>query len=95
MTLVALEEHFAWDPASDGDVVGNWLRANDTEKLRRLYDRDQLRLEQVWSGALINGRTGERYLDDPAYYPLFESAEAPFTSRHEASPSRRAHTHCA
>lgn len=150
MTLVALEEHFAWDPASDGNVVGNWLRANDTEKLRRLYDRDQLRLDQMdlagidfqilslfdpgvqeysdvadavdmakranyelagtvrarpdrfggfatlatqdpaaaaaeleravtdlgLVGALINGRTGERYLDDPAYYPLFECAEA-------------------
>jgi hypothetical protein len=45
-------------------------------------------------GALINGRTGERYLDDPAYYPLFESAEAPFTSRHEDSPSSR-HTRTA
>jgi 2,3-dihydroxybenzoate decarboxylase len=28
------------------------------------------------AGALINGRTHSRYLDDPAYRPLFECAEA-------------------
>ncbi len=30
MALIALEEHYAWDPASVGNVVGTWLRSNNT-----------------------------------------------------------------
>ncbi|MET0698923.1 MAG: amidohydrolase family protein [Mycobacterium sp.] len=150
MTLIALEEHYAWDPASDGNVVAGWLQAHNTLGYHRLYDRGTLRLEQMDAagidfqilslfdpgvqeiadvgeavdlaqranddlaetvrdrpgrfggfatlatqdpaaaaaeleravtelglvGALINGRTHSRYLDDPAYHPLFACAEA-------------------
>jgi predicted TIM-barrel fold metal-dependent hydrolase len=150
MSLIALEEHFAWDPASAGNVVGNWLKSNNPVGYARLYDRGPLRLEQMDAagidyqilslfdpgvqeetdvpraidlarrandelaetvrgnphrfggfatlatqdpdaaaaeleravtelglvGALINGRTQARYLDDPAYEGLFGRAEA-------------------
>jgi predicted TIM-barrel fold metal-dependent hydrolase len=149
MTLIALEEHYAWDPASTGNVVGTWLQSNNRQAYERLYDRGPLRLEQMDAagidfqilslfdpgvqdrtdvalavdlahranddlaetvraypdrfggfatlapqdpgaaaaeleravtdlglvGALINGHTGGRYLDDPAYLGLFERAE--------------------
>lgn len=149
MALIALEEHYAWDPASDGNVVASWLQTHNALGYDRLYDRGSLRLEQMdaagidfqilslfdpgvqeiadvgeavdlaqranddlaetvrnrpdrfggfatlatqnpaaaaaeleravtelgLAGALINGRTHSRYLDDPAYYPLFECAE--------------------
>ncbi len=150
MSLIALEEHFAWDPASAGNVVATWLRTNNEVGYRRLYDRGPLRLEQMDAagidfqilslfdpgvqeepdvaraidlargandnlaetvrenphrfggfatlatqdpdaaaseleravtelglvGALINGHTQGRYLDDPAYEGLFARAEA-------------------
>ncbi len=150
MSLIALEEHFAWDPASAGNVVGTWLESNNPVAHQRLYDRGPLRLEQMDSagidfqimslfdpgvqeepdvagaidlarrandelaesvrahphrfggfatlptqdpeasaveleravtelglvGALINGHSQGRYLDDPAYEGLFERAEA-------------------
>lgn len=47
MALIALEEHFAWDPASVGNPVATWLKANDPLALERLYDRGPLRLEQM------------------------------------------------
>jgi predicted TIM-barrel fold metal-dependent hydrolase len=47
MSLIALEEHYAWDPASAGNVVATWLRSNDTTAYQRLYDRGPLRLEQM------------------------------------------------
>jgi 2,3-dihydroxybenzoate decarboxylase len=47
MSLIALEEHFAWDPASDGNVVATWLQSNNTVGYERLYDRGPLRLEQM------------------------------------------------
>lgn len=47
MSLIALEEHFAWDPASAGNVVGTWLRSNNPVAYERLYDRSTLRLEQM------------------------------------------------
>jgi 2,3-dihydroxybenzoate decarboxylase len=47
MTLIALEEHYAWDPVSADNVVANWLHANDTDRYHRLYDRGDLRLEQM------------------------------------------------
>ncbi len=47
MSLIALEEHFAWDPASEGNVVGTWLRTNNPVGYERLYDRGPLRLEQM------------------------------------------------
>jgi predicted TIM-barrel fold metal-dependent hydrolase len=47
MTLIALEEHFAWDPASADNVVAMWLRANNTVAYDRLYDRGRLRIEQM------------------------------------------------
>ena len=47
MPLIALEEHYAWDPASEGNVVATWLRSNNTVGYQRLYDRGPLRLEQM------------------------------------------------
>jgi 2,3-dihydroxybenzoate decarboxylase len=47
MSLIALEEHYAWDPASDGNVVATWLHANNTVAYDRLYDRGPLRIEQM------------------------------------------------
>ena len=150
MSLIALEEHFAWDPASSGNPVATWLKSNDPVAHERLYDRGSMRLEQMDAagidfqimslfdpgvqeeadgalavdlarrandelaetvrarpgrfggfatlatqdpaaaafeleravsdlglvGALINGHCQGRYLDDPAYEPLFERAEA-------------------
>jgi 2,3-dihydroxybenzoate decarboxylase len=150
MSLIALEEHYAWDPASEGNVVATWLHSNNQLGYQRLYDRGPLRLEQMDAagidyqilslfdpgvqdetdvaravdhsrranddlaetvranprrfggfatlatqdpdaaeaelaravtelglvGALINGHCQGRYLDDPAYEPLFARAEA-------------------
>ena len=150
MSLIALEEHYAWDPASDGNVVATWLRSNNHVGYERLYDRGPLRLEQMDAagidlqilslfdpgvqdetdvaqaidlarranddlaetvrdnpnrfggfatlatqdpdaataeferavtelglvGGLINGHCQGRYLDDPAYEPLFACAES-------------------
>jgi predicted TIM-barrel fold metal-dependent hydrolase len=47
MTLIALEEHYAWDPASSGNVVATWLQSNNADAYRRLYDRGSLRIEQM------------------------------------------------
>jgi predicted TIM-barrel fold metal-dependent hydrolase len=47
MSLIALEEHFAWDPASVGNPVATWLKSNDPVAHQRLYDRGPLRLEQM------------------------------------------------
>lgn len=47
MSLIALEEHYAWEPVSADNVVGNWLRENNTTAYQRLYDRGDLRLEQM------------------------------------------------
>lgn len=47
MPLIALEEHYAWDPASAGNVVATWLHSNNTVGYDRLYDRGPLRLEQM------------------------------------------------
>jgi 2,3-dihydroxybenzoate decarboxylase len=47
MSLIALEEHFAWDPASADNVVADWLRCNNPLAYERLYDRGPLRLEQM------------------------------------------------
>lgn len=47
MSLIALEEHYAWDPASAGNVVGTWLRTHNRAAYERLYDRSTLRLEQM------------------------------------------------
>ncbi|HTI76012.1 MAG TPA: amidohydrolase family protein [Mycobacterium sp.] len=47
MSLIALEEHYAWDPASAGNVVATWLHSNNTVAFERLYDRGPLRLEQM------------------------------------------------
>ncbi|WP_319448859.1 MULTISPECIES: amidohydrolase family protein [unclassified Mycobacterium] len=150
MSLIALEEHYAWDPASAGNTVATWLRSNNRVAYDRLYDRGPLRLEQMDAagidfqilslfdpgvqekpdvaqatalarranddlaetvranpnrfggfatlatqdpdaaaaelgravtelglvGGLINGHSQGRYLDDPAYEPLFAIAEA-------------------
>lgn len=149
MSLIALEEHYAWDPASADNVVATWLQSNNPIGHQRLYDRGALRLEQMDAagidfqilslfdpgvqemddvasavdlarranddlaesvrenptrfggfatlatqdpdaaaaeleravidlglvGGLINGRSHDRYLDDPAYEALFGSAE--------------------
>jgi 2,3-dihydroxybenzoate decarboxylase len=45
--LIALEEHYAWDPASAYNVVATWLRSNNEVAYQRLYDRGPLRLEQM------------------------------------------------
>jgi 2,3-dihydroxybenzoate decarboxylase len=150
VSLIAIEEHYAWDPASADNVVATWLASNDPPAHQRLYDRGQLRLEQMDAagidfqilslfdpgvqeeadvaraidlarranddlaetvhgtpnrfggfatlatqdpdaaaaeleravtelglvGALINGHSQGRYLDDPAYLGLFGCAEA-------------------
>ena len=47
MSLIALEEHYAWDPASAGNVVATWLDTNNPVGHQRLYDRGPLRLEQM------------------------------------------------
>ncbi|MCV7283320.1 amidohydrolase [Mycolicibacterium flavescens] len=47
MPLIALEEHYAWDPASTGNVVATWLRTHNDLGYERLYDRGALRLEQM------------------------------------------------
>jgi predicted TIM-barrel fold metal-dependent hydrolase len=47
MSLIALEEHYAWDPASAGNVVATWLQTNDPDAHARLYDRGPLRIEQM------------------------------------------------
>ena len=47
MSLIALEEHYAWDPASAGNVVATWLQSNNQTGYQRLYDRGALRLEQM------------------------------------------------
>jgi hypothetical protein len=47
MSLIALEEHYAWDPASADNVVATWLRSNNDTAYRRRYDRGPLRLEQM------------------------------------------------
>jgi hypothetical protein len=47
MSLIALEEHYAWDPASADNVVGTWLQSNNAVAYQRLYDRGPLRLEQM------------------------------------------------
>ncbi len=47
MHLIALEEHFAWDPVSDGNEVAGWLRTHNQLGYDRLYDRGPLRLEQM------------------------------------------------
>ncbi|WP_237570728.1 amidohydrolase family protein [Mycolicibacterium lacusdiani] len=47
MPLIALEEHFAWDPASVGNPVATWLKSHDPVAHQRLYDRGTLRLEQM------------------------------------------------
>jgi hypothetical protein len=39
MSLIALEEHYAWEPVSANNVVGNWPRENNTTAYERLYDR--------------------------------------------------------
>lgn len=52
MSLIALEEHFAWDPASADNEVATWLRTNNTVAYDRLYDRGPLRLEQMDSAGI-------------------------------------------
>src|SRR5690349_4025468 len=47
MSLIALEEHYAWDPVSAGNVVGSWLKEHQRETYNRLYDRGPLRLQQM------------------------------------------------
>jgi hypothetical protein len=46
MSLIALEEHYAWDPASAENPVATWLRSNNEVAYQRLYDRGPL-LEQM------------------------------------------------
>jgi len=149
MALIALEEHYTWDPVSAGNAVASWLESHNPVARQRLYDRGPLRLEQMDAagidfqvlslfdpgvqgetdaaravdlarrandnlaetvrenpdrfggfaalptqdpdraaaelrravtelglvGALINGHCHGRYLDDPAYEPLFGAAE--------------------
>lgn len=47
MSLIALEEHYAWDPASEDNVVATWLQSNNPLGYQRLYDRGPLRIEQM------------------------------------------------
>ncbi|MDV3125987.1 amidohydrolase family protein [Mycobacterium sp. 21AC1] len=52
MTLIALEEHFAWDPASTGNTVATWLKSGNPVAYQRLYDRGPLRFEQMDSAGI-------------------------------------------
>ena len=49
--LIALEEHYAWDPVSASSAVRNWLKergsAKGSQTYQRLYDRGSQRLEQM------------------------------------------------
>jgi predicted TIM-barrel fold metal-dependent hydrolase len=45
--LIALEEHYAWNPVSSDNVVGTWLETHNVTAHQRLYDRGPLRLEQM------------------------------------------------
>ena len=45
--LIALEEHYAWNPVSADNVVGTWLETHNVTAHQRLYDRGPLRLEQM------------------------------------------------
>jgi predicted TIM-barrel fold metal-dependent hydrolase len=45
--LIALEEHYAWNPVSADNVVGTWLETHNVTAYQRLYDRGPLRLEQM------------------------------------------------
>ncbi|MCX2931431.1 amidohydrolase family protein [Mycobacterium sp. CVI_P3] len=45
--LIALEEHYAWNPPSSGNVVATWLQSHNPTAYQRLYDRGSLRLEQM------------------------------------------------
>lgn len=45
--LIALEEHYAWNPVSADNVVGSWLETHNLTAYQRLYDRGPLRLEQM------------------------------------------------
>jgi 2,3-dihydroxybenzoate decarboxylase len=47
VSLIALEEHYAWDPASADNIVATWLQSNDPTAHQRLYDRGHIRLEQM------------------------------------------------
>jgi hypothetical protein len=47
MSLIALEEHYACDPASSDNVVATWLRSKNHVAYERLYDRGPLRIEQM------------------------------------------------
>ena len=147
--LIALEEHYSWDPVSADSSVGTWINARNSKTYQRLCDRGEGRLEQMDAagidfqalslfdpgvqadtdtaratdnarranddlaetvrrhprrfggfaalatqdpagaaaeleravtdlgllGALINGHTHGRYLDDPAYADLFDCAQ--------------------
>jgi 2,3-dihydroxybenzoate decarboxylase len=46
MSLIALEEHYAWDPASADNVVVTWLRSNNEVAYQRLYDRGPHRADR-------------------------------------------------
>nr|WP_205267655.1 amidohydrolase family protein [Mycolicibacterium sphagni] len=45
--MIALEEHYAWNPVSADNVVGSWLETHNVTAYQRLYDRGPLRLEQM------------------------------------------------
>jgi 2,3-dihydroxybenzoate decarboxylase len=47
MSLIVLEEHYAWDPESADNVVATWLRSNIEVAYQRLYDRGPLGLKQM------------------------------------------------
>lgn len=45
--LIALEEHYAWDPVSADSAVGTWINARNSRTYERLRDRGEGRLEQM------------------------------------------------
>ena len=47
MPLMALEEHYAWEPVSADNVVANMFKAQGVPAYERLYDRGALRLQQM------------------------------------------------
>jgi len=45
--LIALEEHYAWDPVSADSEVGTWINGRSSRTYQRLCDRGEGRLAQM------------------------------------------------
>ena len=73
MSLIALEERYAWRPAGADNVVATWLRSNNEVTYQRLYDRGPLRLEQM-----ADNQAGAEFL---ASYPMDDDVRRKVSSQ--------------